>query len=198
MQNLSFEGVEVLGASLGAMLAGFQTATTLASKIMLEEGIGQAGPDGKVTIDPNAWIPAEKGLRAFREIAQNVGPSVQFQIGLKIPENAKFPPSVKDLESALAAIDIAYHMNHRKNGKTLFDPATGKITEGIGHYKSERVPGKNESITVCDNPYPCEFDRGLITAMAKKFQPNAFIFHDDKKPCRGKGGASCTYQVKWL
>jgi hypothetical protein len=180
------------------MLAGFMDATTLASKLILAEGIGQAGPDGKAVIDPNTWFPAPKALKAFKEIAQNVGSSVQYQIGAKIPENAVFPPSVKDIESALAAIDVAYHMNHRKNGKPLFDPATGKMTDGIGHYSSKRVPGKNEIITVCDNPYPCEFDRGLITAMAKKFQANVFVFHDDKAPCRTKGGVSCTYHVKWI
>jgi hypothetical protein len=198
LHKVSFDGVEVLGASLQAMVAGFQEATTLASSILRNAGIGEVAPDGRIVVPADAWYPADKALNAFREIAENIGASVQYQIGTKIPENAVFPPTVTDLESGLASIDIAYHMNHRKHGMPLFDPATGKLTDGgIGHYSSQRVPGKNEIVTVCDNPYPCDFDRGLITAIAKKFKSNVFIFHDESKPCRKKGGSSCTYQVKW-
>ena len=35
----------------------------------------------------------------------------------RIPANAKFPPQIKTIEDALGAIDMAYHMNHRINGK---------------------------------------------------------------------------------
>jgi len=198
VEALKLEGVEVLGASVQAIVAGFQEASTLASRLLLEQGMGKPGPNGKVTIEPDAWYPASRMLSTFRQVAEEVGSVVQFQIGLKVPENAMFPPSVKDIESAMGAIDIAYHMNHRRNGKPLFDPATGKMQEGIGHYKHARVQGKNEIHVVCDNPYPCDFDRGLVTAMARKFQANAFVLHDDSKPCRKKGAASCTYLVRWL
>jgi len=198
MEALKLDGVEVLGASVQAIVAGFQDASTLVSRLLLEQGMGKAGPNGKVIIEPETWYPANRMLSAFRQVAEEVGGGVQFQIGLKVPENAKFPPSVKDTETALASIDIAYHMNHRQAGKPMFDPASGKMAEGIGHYLHTRVAGKNESVVVCDNPYPCDFDRGLITAMARRFQTAAFVLHDDTKPCRKKGGAACTYLVRWF
>jgi hypothetical protein len=51
---------------------------------------------------------------------------------------AQFPPQIKTIDDALGAIDVAYHMNHRINGKVLFDPQTGKTAEGIGHYVFEK------------------------------------------------------------
>jgi hypothetical protein len=49
-------------------------------------------------------------------------------IGKSIPENAQFPPEINSIEAGLQAIDVAYHMNHRIDGKPLFDPKTGKMT----------------------------------------------------------------------
>lgn len=84
-----------------------------------------------------------------------------------------FPPEINTIEKGLAAIDIAYHMNHR-GGE-------------IGHYKFQST-GNNSGKMVCDNPYPCEFDRGIIEAMAQKFKPKdsimAFVEHDESQPCR--------------
>jgi hypothetical protein len=115
-----------------------------------------------------------------------LGQNTLFSIGMKIPENANFPPEIESLEKALQSIDVAYHMNHR-NGE-------------IGHYRYESVGPKSVKM-VCQNPYPCAFDRGIITAMAKRFKPKDSIMvnvmHDDSAPCRVKGGASCTYNVRW-
>ncbi|HOV14530.1 MAG TPA: hypothetical protein PK771_09625, partial [Spirochaetota bacterium] len=99
--------------------------------------------------------------------------------------------------SAIQSIDIAYHLNHRKNGKVLFDTQNGKMFEGIGHYGYEKVDDKNMIICECKNPYPCAFDKGIITAMAQKFESKAKVIHDDSKPCRKNGTDSCTYIVTW-
>lgn len=49
-------------------------------------------------------------------------------------------------------------MNHR-NGE-------------IGYYKLISINLKaNTAIMNCKNPYPCNFDRGIITTMARKFRP---------------------------
>ena len=79
-------------------------------------------------------------------------------IGKAIPENADFPPEVDNLEKALGPIDVAYPMNHR-GGET-------------GHYKLVSYDEeKKEATMVCNNPYPSEFDRGIITTMLRKFKP---------------------------
>ena len=117
-------------------------------------------------------------LRAFKRIAESVGESKLYAIGLRIPENAKFPPHIKTIDDAVASIDVAYHMNHRKAGKVMFDPATGAMLEGIGHYGYKKLgPRSIESVSA--NPYPCSFDRGIITTMARRFEKGAAIVHDD-------------------
>ena len=117
-------------------------------------------------------------------------------IGAAIPRNVFLPPSITDVVSVLQAIDVAFHMNHRKNGQVMFDPATGRMLEGIGHYTS-RIEGPRRIAVVCENSYPCAFDRGLVTAFAQRFAPNAKGVHDDSAPCRAKGANSCTNVVTW-
>lgn len=198
MKRWSFDGLEVLGQSLQAIVAGFQEANTLAGRILLKEGIGRAEPDGRVMVEPAVWYPMENALRAFREVGELVGEIMQYEIGLKIPENASFPPAIVDAHSALQSLDAVYHMNHRKGGKVLFDPATGQIIDGgIGNYTYQRTPGKKEALMICDNPYPCAFDHGLITALSRRFQSGVWVFHADAKQCRKNSADQCTYALKW-
>jgi hypothetical protein len=134
---------------------------------------------------PNLWYPQEAWLAAFREIQDTIGTSTLFQIGMKIPESAKFPPEINTIEKALGAIDVAYHMNHR-GGE-------------IGSYKF--VPtGDRQAKMICRNPYPCDFDRGIIEAMVRRFKPAnsvAMVKHDNGQPCRKNGADSCTYLISW-
>lgn len=198
MQFVPFEaGIEVNGQTVYAIVDGMGEFRQLASKYLLSEGIGARGPAGIARVDPDGWYPQAAWLAAFKKIARDIGDPVLFRIGLAIPKNAKFPPWVKDVESAIRSIDIAYHMNHRKGGVELFDQVTGKIGEGIGHYGCERIDGRNMIVSVCNNPYPCHFDRGIITAMAQRFQVSAKVVHDDAAQCRKNGGESCTYIVTW-
>lgn len=197
MEFKAFEpGIEVNGPTVFSIIDGLGQFKSLAKKIFLNVKIGKE-ENGELKIDMNAWYPQDAWLKAFETLSKEIGDSTLKKIGMKIPENAQFPPWVKDIDSAMQAIDIAYHMNHRKRGVPLFDTNTGKMTEGIGHYGYERIAGKNEIVSVSNNPYPCAFDFGIITTMAKKFQPRAFVEHDDTKPCRKTGAESCTYLVTW-
>lgn len=58
-----------------------------------------------------------------------------LEVGLEVPKNAILPSGVSDIRSAMAMFDAGYHLNHRKDGRAMFDPATGKMTEGLGHYR---------------------------------------------------------------
>ena len=52
----------------------------------------------------------------------------------------------------------------------------------------------------CRNPYPCDFDQGLIDAMVRRFAPAGSVpkvTHDASKPCRNKQGDSCTFLISW-
>ncbi len=185
-------GVEVNGQTVLSVVAGMAMMPSFKSaalKILAANGIED--PKG------NQWYPQQAWLNAFKEISEKVGAMTLSSIGKKIPESAQWPPSVNSIETALASIDVAYHMNHRINGKVMFDPATGRMTEGIGHYALEKT-GEKKVKMVCRNPYPSEFDRGIVEAVAKKFAPaGAFVTVAVTDDGRKAGGDSSTYSVEW-
>ncbi len=169
--------VEVNGQTVLSVVEGMGSFKYKALKILEENGI--ADPQ------PGNWYSQQSWLDAFRAISDSIGGATLSQIGKQIPENADWPPDVDSAEKALASIDMAYHMNHR-NGE-------------IGRYNFETT-GERSGIMTCNNPYPCDFDRGLVEAAAKKFAPEGAIVkvrHDDSKPCRNHGTDSCTYIIDW-
>jgi hypothetical protein len=169
--------VFVNGQTVLAVTKGMGSFANLASKILERHGIKD--------VDPMQWYPQQAWLDAFEEISKSVGPRTLDQIGMSIPESAKFPPGIDTVETALASIDIAYHLNHR-GGE-------------IGHYTFTKN-GEKQGVMECGNPYPCEFDHGLIRAMTKRFASSGSsckVSHDTSKPCRSNRGDSCTYLVTW-
>lgn len=160
-------------------------------EILLQNGIN---PEKK------EWFNQQKWLNAFKTISVKLGEMNLFLIGKAIIDNAKFPP-IKDLEEGLNSIDVAYHMNHRLNGKVMFDPITGRKMSGIGNYKLVTFDAaKKEAIMVCDNPYPSKFDEGIITQIVRKFKPvgsRELIKLDVSKESRKNGGDSCTFIINW-
>ena len=161
-------------------------------EILSKSGIPE--PQSGKFYSQQAW------LNAFKTISGTVGPRTLFSIGKTIPENADFPPDIDTIEKALSSIDVAYHMNHRLNGVLLFNAETGQMQEGIGHYVYKQIGDKKAKI-ICDNPYPCDFDRGIVTAMANNFKPAGSLYvdvkHDDSYGCRNDGRNSCHYIVSW-
>ena len=117
--------------------------------------------NGIKDLKPNEWYPQQAWLDAFKSISETIGPFTLCIIGKKIPENAQWPPEINEIHAALSSIDIAYHMNHRIDDKILFNPETGEMSEGIGHYKYT-ITSETTGTMVCNNPYPCDFDRGII------------------------------------
>lgn len=171
------QGVEVNGETVLAIVDGMGSFKDMAVKVLTDCGI----PNPK----PGQWYPQQAWLDAFKKIADTIGSNTLYSIGKKIPENAKFPPQINSIDKALSAIDVAYHMNHR-GGE-------------IGSYTCQKA-GERAIKMVCPNPYPCDFDRGIIEAMALKFKPEKSVLivrHDDSAACRKKGANSCTYNVTW-
>lgn len=170
-QYLAFDpNVEVSGAAMLATIRGMGKDITP----MLEA-------HGFTNVQPDAWYPQQSWLDVLREISAL---SDLVSIGMWIPETAVWPPEVDSIESALKSIDVAYHMNHR-NGE-------------IGHYQAEIVDDGHIRIT-CHNPYPSDFDYGIIYATAHKFLPEGMTFTVIRadSPCRLKGDDMCIYDVTW-
>ncbi len=169
--------VEVNGETIYSIVDGMGVFKTTALKLLSDNGI--------VDPKPGQWYSQQLWLNAFKHISEKVGDSTLNSIGQKIPENAIFPPEIDDIHKALSAIDVAYHMNHR-NGE-------------IGEYKYEKT-GERSAKIVCTNPYPDEFDKGIITQMGRKFAPSETtisVRFDETKPSRSKGGDSTTYLISW-
>ena len=169
--------VEVNGETIYSVIDGMGAFESTAKKILADNGITE--------VHAGKWYNQQAWLNAFKTIAEKVGNMTLFNIGMKIPENAKFPPEVNDTHKALASIDIAYHMNHR-GGE-------------IGHYQYVRI-GDCEAQIVCTNPYPDDFDKGIITAMCRKFVMKIMsvkVVVDETKPDRTHGGDSTTLLVTW-
>ncbi len=185
------KNIEVNGKTILSVLSGMKGFEKSAKGILAKNGINNPEPD--------KWYSQQAWLDAFKEISVKIGEKTLISIGQTIPENAEWPPDIKTIESVMASIDIAYHMNHRYNETPLFDPETGKMSEGIGHYNYKKT-GDREITMVCENPYPCALDRGIIKAVAKKFMPanskldcKEVVFEG----CRSKGANKCTYVVSW-
>jgi hypothetical protein len=166
--------VEVNGETVLSVIDGMGTYKSIGEKILQENGI--------VNPQPGEWYSQQAWLNAFRTIAEKVGDSTLYEIGKKIPENAQFPPEVDSTEKGLGVIDVAYHMNHR-NGR-------------IGNYRFEKT-GPRSGRMKCDNPYPTEFDRGIIEAMGSRFGDVLDIELDPSNISRSAGGNMDVYIIQW-
>ena len=169
--------VEVNGETVLAIVAGMTFGAARAQRVLAGHGI--------IDPRPGVWYKQQAWLNAFQEIANTLGPNTLFSIGQKIPEQAQFPPSIDTLEKALAAIDVAYQMNHRGGP--------------IGSYRYE-PNGPRAARVVCDNPYPSDFDRGIVASVAVRFKPEGAqvtVELDPTRPTRKKGGETCTFLVTW-
>lgn len=174
----SLQGVEVVGQSILAIVNGMELAQSRALRILAENGI--------TPLKADTWYPMPALLKSFQLVFEKIGPSTVRTIGRKIPDSAHFPPDIDTLEKGLRAIDVAYRMNHRGRG-------------AIGGYRFESVDKRNAKM-VCDNPYPCDLDLGLIEAIGDRFRPKDSLWvriEHEPKSCRRKGDGACTYSITW-
>ena len=184
--------IEVNGHTILSVVAGLRFLGDIPLQILAHHGLDQ--------VDPEDWYPQQAWLDAFSEIARKIGDQGLYLIGRTIPDQADFPENIRSIEDALASIDIAYHMNHRDRQGLLWDAEKRTMREGIGHYRFELVdPGKG--VVLCDNPYPCPFDQGIVQAMGNRFRPEGTMFvhleHGAHLPCRRRGDDRCEYIVTW-
>lgn len=131
------------------------------------------------------WYPQEAWLATFEQIAEDLDPHLLDRLGEQIPDVAAWPDDdAGDVPTGLRTVDEAYRRNHR-GGE-------------IGRYAFERT-GDHEGRMVCETPYPCAFDRGLIRAVARRASPvETFVFVEETgDECRRDGADRCTYTVHW-
>jgi hypothetical protein len=172
--------VEVNGQTVRSMLAGAGELSSVFEKRM-EETLAENGIENA---RDDEWYSQQAYLDAFESVVDSIGSQTVKNIGKKIPENADWPPGIESATDGLSSVDDAYQMNHR-GGE-------------IGHYDFEKT-GASEGVMTCRNPYPCDFDQGLVAGVAEKFSPDgAFVEVDEEsETCRDDGGDECVYRVSW-
>jgi hypothetical protein len=176
-QFIAFDpNVEVLGHAVIANTIGVDGDV---ARLMAAHGLEM--------IIPTEWYPQQWLLNAMRDIANQKYNVTQNLVGMgiRVPTTAALPPDINSIPSAMMMLDVAYHMNHR-NGE-------------IGEYRAE-VVGEKRIRMVCRNPYPSDFDYGLIYGFARRFRPanGSFVVTvDEQAPSRKRGDESCTYDVTW-
>lgn len=171
-------GVEVDGEAVLAVVQGMGRFKALALEILVSHGIPNPLP--------GSWYPQQAWLDAFRDIAERLGPANLLQIGKMIPQTARWPEGIQDIHQALASIDAAYHLNHRGGeiGTYAYTPLTAR-----------------SGLMRCRNPFPCEFDQGILLGVARGHCPpdSALleIPHRPVDPCRKHGDEACEYHLAW-
>lgn len=186
------DGIEVNGETVMAVLDGMGNFREKGREILAWNGI--------LAPEAGRWYHQQALLDSLKQISGSFRPITLTSIGRKTPELIRFPVGIQGIHQALLSLDIAYHLNHRKNGKLLFDNAGRKVMDGIGHYFYKQA-GSNSAVIVCTSPYPCEYDRGLIDATALRFRPGGVgdirVMHEASDHCRKSGDDFCTYRVDW-
>ena len=170
--------VEVRGRVLTSVLSGMGVLQKKAHEILMMHGVDNPQPD--------SWYSQQAWLDCFETIEKSLGTKVLFDIGAKIYESAQWPEGINNIQSALCSINKAYQLNHR-GGE-------------IGFYKCQ-VLDENRIQMTCRNPYPCEFDHGLITSVANRFRPEGVFMvevqHEVPEKCRKNLCKECIFLVAW-
>jgi hypothetical protein len=166
---------QALGSAILAAMAALDAEHV--KKVMQSNGLEE--------VDPATWYSQDLELNILKSI--NTGNFLDLvSVGMKIPEIAAFPPNIQDVHVALGLLDMAYHMNVRG--------------PNVGEYTYEKLGERSAKITA-HNPYPSDFDYGLIYALVKRFRPAdsqaISVKRDETKPNRKKGGDSCEFTISW-
>jgi hypothetical protein len=194
VQYRAFEpGIEILGTAVMATVGGFGPLRSIVDRMLCRAGLVDCSV--QLGIDVNAWYSQQAWLDALREVDERFGTEILFNIGAEIPNNAVFPSSAVDIHTAVQSINVAYHLNHRRGGRVMYDVESGAMLEGIGHYAYEKL-GTGHILTTCMTPYPCEFDLGIVATMARRFEPRTIVEHIGSA-CRRHGAQACTYSLRW-
>ncbi|WP_437529599.1 hypothetical protein WME79_48065 [Sorangium sp. So ce726] len=185
-------GLEGPGSAFASVTAALRTHGDLGKQVLSTLGVTDLVAGG--------WYPLQMLLDMLKGVARASGDHTLLAIGKAIVDHAVWPAMPPTIVDALQMIDVAYHMNHRRDGVVMFDPATGVMREGIGHYRCH--PEKHEIIMVCDTPYPSELDRGVVLGTARRaasrgVRPRVDVVLDESRPSRKRGADSCAYRVTW-
>ncbi|MFY9260668.1 MAG: hypothetical protein WAO71_09195 [Gallionella sp.] len=176
--------VEILGLPLLATLESFPAYYRADIERLLKE-------NNLVNLAPDKWFNLQNYLNVLKAISTNYGENTLFNVGVALCGKLPFPPDTT-LKSALTSLDVTYKLHHR-NGPTGYNSSGIKVTFDDAAQKA---------VVECKTPSPCHFERGIITAAARRFiPPNAKFIDvqlDKSKKSRLDGADSSVYIITWF
>lgn len=174
----NLDGSEVIGRSPMSYVAASESITEFMGK-QTKHKLANYGIE---ELEPDEWYPLKAPLAMLFDMRDDYGESSMQNMGRHIPEHVEFPPDIEGAEQALQSVDQAYQHNHRGMD--------------IGSYEFRKT-GEREGEMVCENPYPCEFDQGLIRGVAENFTDSFVKVEEVGDQCRAEGGQHCTFHIEW-
>ncbi|EMA41647.1 4-vinyl reductase [Halobiforma nitratireducens] len=175
----SLDDAAVIGRSPLSYVAAGESVSPFVGK-QIENKLAEYGLE---EIEPEEWYSLKIPLAMLYDMRDEYGDVRMRNMGQNVPEHVEFPPELSAVDAALHGIAEAYQQNH--DGSE------------IGFYEFEQE-GPNEGVMTCENPYPCEFDKGLIRGVAKKFADNPITVEEVGDQCRAEGGQRCEYRIDWI
>ena len=168
--------IEVCGAVVLAVVEVMGAFRSVALDILAKNDI--------VDPQPHYWYNLRSWLASFDTIITEVGPNTLHQVGRRVSGTAPIPPHIDSLHKAYSALDDAYYSQHRGGD--------------IGHYHYIST-GERAGTMISTTAYPTEFDRGILAALAERFEPHSLvdIELDENSESRMRGGESCTFLISW-
>src|SRR5580704_11021771 len=120
----SLTDIEASTSGIKVLLAGFAMFPSVAMRLLVAQGVIKSGADGQPLVEER-WVPLESWLAVHEAIYKEIGPNALQAFGAHILENDRFPPWIRDVDTALESIDVAYHRSHRKGRVVMYDEPTG-------------------------------------------------------------------------
>jgi hypothetical protein len=178
--------VKVAGAVIMAFAAGFPNG----QRPHLMEILEESGIDLD-TLRPDSFYSYKNYLDALKLIRERLGGPIISKIADATLQTIPLPPNWTEIQVFLENIDAGYQSQFAGQGDR-----GGYEYQGV-----EKQNGLHRARLVAKHPLPCEYERGTLEGLAKRFPAKGgeeiLIRHDDDAPCKKKGGASCSWIITW-
>lgn len=102
------------------------------------------------------WYALQGWLNLLGAVEQEYGAATVYAIGLQVVAHCSWPLGLANLTQALLALDEACRTNVQG--------------EPIGYYRTEECGLQNLRVE-CLTPTPPDFERGLLTGLARLYKP---------------------------
>lgn len=168
------ETVEIIGYGLQSIFVG------IAATIGEDKTIKIFKKYDLYPIEEAIWYPQQTCLNILRELDEFADlVAVGFQVFQ--PNNS---PTVKTVVDALNFLDVGYQAIHRG--------------ENCGKYEFYLINDQKGRL-ICHNPYPADFDFGVVYSLLKHYPTNneMRVVWDKKVPNRKQGADSCELIIEW-